>query len=78
MWKNQLSNNNNTFLYWRHGDFTLFFFLFILFFGIAIVIMFFTYNPRLEYPRCVTDWWVLPTGLGFMFLFLFVICKKVE
>lgn len=64
--KNRLPNNNT--LYWRQNDFTVFFLMFILFLGIAIVIIF-NYN---------TDWWMLSIGLSYVFLFLFIICKKVE
>ena len=70
----RLSNNNT--LYWRHNDFSVFFLMMILFFSIAIIIMFFTYSPLLG--MCVTDWWILAAGLGYVFLFLFVICKKVD
>ena len=76
VWKNRLSNNNNYMIYWRRGDFTLFLLGFIFFFGVGAVMVFVTYNPILR--NCVTDWWVLPMGIGFVFLFLFVICKKVE
>jgi len=47
-----------------------------LFFGVATIIMIITYSPGLR--RCITDWWVLPMGIGFIFLFLFIICKKVD
>ena len=66
---------NNT-LYWGVNDFTVFLFGVVLFFGCSIVIMFFSYSPYLR--MCVTDWWILPLGLGFVFLFLFIICKKVD
>ena len=50
----------------------------ILFFSMSIAIMFFTFDTSLEKPRCTSDWWVMPMGIGFVFLFLFVICKKVD
>jgi len=67
--------NDNT-LYWRHGDFTVYLFGTILFFGVAVVIMIVSYSPYLG--RCVTDYWLLPVGIGEVFLFLFAICKKVD
>jgi len=48
----------------------------ILFFGVATIIMIITYSPGLE--RCITDWWILLMGIGYVFLFLFIICKKVD
>ena len=72
--KKRLPNSDT--LYWRQNDFTLYLSLFVLFFGCATVIIIFGYSPILE--RCVTDWWVLPCGIGMVFLFLFIICKKVD
>ena len=65
-WKNCLPNSDT--LFWRGGDFILYLLGFISFFGIAILIIFY-FN---------TDWWILAVGLGYVFLFLFIICKKVE
>jgi len=48
----------------------------VLFFGAAYIIIIITYNPYLE--RCVSDWWIMPVGIAEVFLFLFIICKKVE
>ena len=59
--------NNNT-LCWRHNDFGVFLFSFVCFFGIGIVVIF-NFN---------TEWWLLPVGIGEVFLFLFIICKKVD
>jgi len=42
--------------------------MFILFFGIGIIIVFYLSN----------DWWMLPVGIGEVFLFLFIICKKID
>jgi len=63
--KNQLPNKDT--LQWRSGDFTVYLFCFVVSFGVSIFIIF----------NYITDWWILPTGLGFVFLFLFFICKKV-
>jgi len=71
--KVRLPNNN---LYWKKNDFTIFFIMFILFFGCGIALMIFSYSPIVE--KCVTDWWILPFGISEVFLFLFVICKKIE
>ena len=70
-WKKHLSNNT---LFWRENDLTIFFLMTILFFSAAYIIMIITYNPYLE--RCITGYWLLPVGIGEVFLFLFVICKK--
>lgn len=74
-WKNCLPSNT---LYWRYNDFTVFFFGTILFFGTSILIMFLSYNYNSKKPSCSTDWWVLPMGIGFVFLILLIVCKKVE
>ena len=55
-------------LYWRHGDYTLFFLMTNIFLGIGIIVIFFI----------DTDYWLLPVGISEVFLFLFLICKKVE
>ena len=72
-WLSHLPNSDT--LFWRSNDFTVFFLMFILFFSIAFIIMIYTYSPFLE--KCITDYWVMPMGIGFVFLFLFVVCKKV-
>jgi len=72
-WRNRLLNNNT--LFWRQNDLTVFLLMFIVFFSIAFIIMIYTYSPYLE--KCITDYWVMPMGIGFVFLFLFIICKKV-
>ena len=59
---------NNDTLCWRRGDFSLFFILFVVSFGVAMVLI---YNVD-------SDWWVLPWGIGEVCLFLFIICKKVD
>jgi len=46
--------------------------MFTLFFGVGIGIFFinvYYYN---------NDWWILPFGISEVFLFLFMICKKVD
>ena len=63
-------------LFWRDNDLSIFLLMMVLFFSIAYFIMIYTYSPLLE--RCVTDWWLMPLGIGFVFLFLFTICKKVD
>ena len=72
-WKNCLPSNT---LYWRHGDFSVFLFGTVLFFGVAVAIMIISYNPI--QGRCITDYWLVPIGIGEVFLFLFFICKKVD
>ena len=73
-WKKRLPNNDT--LCWRHGDFSVYFLGMVLLFGGAVVIMMWSYD--FEVGVCVTDWWVVPFGIGEVFLFLFAICKKVE
>ena len=64
--KNRFPNEDT--LCWRRGDLTLFLSGLCLFFGLGIFIIF-NFN---------TDWWLVPCGISEVFLFLFVICKKVE
>ena len=72
-WKKHLSNNT---LFWRQNDLTIYFLMTVLFFSAAYIIMIITYSPALR--NCVTDYWLVPVGIGEVFLFLFTICKKVD
>lgn len=67
---------NSDTLCWRQNDLAIFFLMIIIFFSVAYLIIIYTYSPVLE--RCVTDWWILLMGIGYVCLFLFIICKKVE
>jgi len=48
----------------------------MVFFGVGTIMVIVTYNPMIR--SCSNDWWILPCGIGFVFLLLFVICKKVD
>lgn len=72
--KKRLPNSDT--LYWRHNDFTMYLSGMVFFFGLGTVIMIVTYNPFIS--RCVNDWYILPFGIGEVFLLLFIICKKVD
>ena len=68
-WRNRLLNNNT--LFWRQNDLTVFLLMFIVFFSIAFIIMIYTYSPYLE--KCITDYWVMPMGIGFVIVIPFAV-----
>ncbi|GAG45779.1 unnamed protein product [marine sediment metagenome] len=63
---------DNDTLFWRRKDFALFFLSFTLFFGMGVGIFF------INVYYYSNDWWLVPVGISEVFLFLFIICEKVD